>query len=181
MPWISRWLELLDVNFLSRLFLPACSIAPEKQSLGRITMRVIFSNFLTAASLVTLASVSSLASAKCSVDLRGTWQAYGILSPGYEYYSCTYSTDRNGNLESGSSCNTYYSETGIINVVNAPATGQFLTDDNCEVSGGLTVGQATISILSGKMNAGGSIILGIQRVTGYGDPQTIAFTMYRII
>ena len=119
-------------------------------------MKTISKQILITGATVFLTCVSNFAAARCPSDLRGVWQSYGFLLAGAQYYSCTFSTARDGTLETGSVCDVSDSVTGeSLFPGGVPAEGQYTVDDSCNVTGGL------------------------ERITGYGE-ETLVFNMFRI-
>jgi hypothetical protein len=144
-------------------------------------MRIFLKGFTFLVSVIALSSISTLASAKCSFDLRGTWQSYTLYANGAYYAACTFSTDRDGNLEDSSFCDIYEEDGSDFNI-GLTATGQYVTDDACNVTGSLSIGAGAgiVSILNARMSNGGSLINGVETVTSSAGLETIGFTMFRL-
>ena len=145
-------------------------------------MRIFLKGFTFLFSVIALSSISTLASAKCSFDLRGTWQSYTFFGDDQFYAACTFSTDRDGNLETNvSNCDIYYADGSTFNTA-VPAKGQYVTDDDCNVTGSLEIGDPTntVTILNAKMGNGGALISGVERVDSFGGLETVGFTMFRL-
>ena len=145
------------------------------------SMKAIYKGLFLLCSVVTLSGVSALASAKCSFDLRGTWQSYLLYANSSFYSACTFSTDREGNLELGSICDIYNSDGTPFNL-GLTATGSYATDDNCNVTGSLDIGSGagTVTILNARMSNGGRAVNGIQEITSGAGLEVTEFTMFRL-
>ena len=144
-------------------------------------MRLFLKGFTFLFSVIVLSSVSTFASAKCSFDLRGTWQSYTLYGGGLYYAACTFSTDRDGNIESGSICDIYNANGTVFNE-GLTAEGQYVTDDACNVTGSLSIGGGAgiVTILNARMSNGGALINGVNQITSGAVTETVTFTMFRL-
>ena len=131
-----------------------------------------------AAISVIFASVSGIASAACSVDLRGAWQFYGELD-GFGFSECHYTMDKDGYLEAGSLCDVY-DELGLpTGWNNMLAEGRFVVNDDCSVDGTLTMLAVTLTIQRAKINNAKDAIRGVHRDDLFGG-KTSLFTLFRV-
>lgn len=153
-------------------------------------MRATQKNVVITVFAAILGIFSSFSSAKCSVDLKGTWQFYGPLARAITtegataysgYYSCSFKTSSDGTLDSDASVCDVYTDDGQPAIIGNVASGQYVVDDNCAVSGVLNVGSAAVlEVLDAKMNRGGDEVNGIQ-IIDFNGRFTVPFSMFRVL
>jgi hypothetical protein len=128
-----------------------------------------------------LASVSTVAAAKCPTDLKGVWQTYSLINDDTVYSSCTFTTDRDGNLEPGSTCQLFNAVIGDPGGDILPVTGQYVIDGNtCDVTGSQSIANdfVIITILKASVSNDGQSINGISTDTFTNSARK--FSMFRI-
>jgi hypothetical protein len=144
-------------------------------------MRPITRTLTNIALAAFLTSVGTVASARCPTDLKGVWQSYVLIGEGVNFSSCTFTTDRFGNLEDGSTCQLIEAVIGGGAGDALPVTGQYLVDgDTCDVTGSLSIANdfVVITILKASMSNDGATIRGVQYETFTSGPSE--FSMNRI-